>query len=151
MKKLVFILCFFMTLSKLTAQMTATDSVKATVNRFFEGMKSSDTTLIKSSLSDVVVFQTIARSKTGDLSVKTENVSDFFRSIGQLEKGNADERIEFKTIEIDGPLASVWTPYKFYFKGTFSHCGANSFQLVKMYGEWKIQYIIDTRRKNGCD
>ena len=55
----------------------------------------------------------------------------------------------FETIKIDGALASVWTPYKFYSGATFSHCGANSFQLVKIDGAWKIQYIIDTRRK-GC-
>ena len=43
------------------------------------------------------------------------------------------------------------TPYKFYVGEKFSHCGVNSFQLVKIRGEWKIQYIIDTRRRQNCD
>ncbi|MBL7814937.1 MAG: nuclear transport factor 2 family protein [Saprospiraceae bacterium] len=143
----VFSLLFF---SQLTAQ-TATDSVKTTINNFFDGMKSGDTTLIKSTLTEGVIFQTIGRTKEGTPMVKTENVSDFLASIGKMEKGVADERITFKTIEIDGTLASVWTPYQFYFKGQFSHCGANSFQLVKIEGNWRIQYIIDTRRKKGCE
>ena len=151
MKKLIFITASLFILSKTMAQTTASDSVKATINHFFEGMKSGDTALIRSTLTEGVIFQTIARSKEGALSVKTENVDDFLHSISQLEKGNADERIEFKTIEIDGALASVWTPYKFYYKGQFSHCGANSFQLVKIDGSWKIQYIIDTRKRQGCD
>ncbi len=151
MKEFIFITMIFLPFSKTMAQTTATDSVKATVNHFFKGMKTGDTTLIRSTLTEGVIFQTIARSKEGALSVKTENVDDFIRFIGKEEKGNADERIEFKTVEMDGALASVWTPYKFYFKGQFSHCGANSFQLVKMGGAWKIQYIIDTRRRQGCE
>jgi hypothetical protein len=62
----------------------------------------------------------------------------------------ADERITFETIKIDGPLAVAWTPYKFYYEGKFSHCGVNSFQLVRLNGAWKIQYLIDTRRRTGC-
>jgi len=54
-------------------------------------------------------------------------------------------------VKIDGPLAIVWTPYKFYFNGKFSHCGVNSFQLVRFNGVWKIQYLIDTRRRAGCE
>ena len=141
----------FLPFSKTSAQMTTTDSVKATVNRFFDGMKTGDTTLIRSTLTEGVIFQTISRTKEGSVIVKTEDVADFIASISKLEKGVADERITFKTVEVDGVLASVWTPYQFYFKGQFSHCGANSFQLVKVDGEWRIQYIIDTRRKKGCE
>lgn len=151
MKKLFFIALNCLSLSTLMAQTTATDSVKATVNRFFEGMKAGDTTLIKSTLTEGGIFQTISRTKEGATVVRTENVGDFFKSISKVEKGALDEQITFKTVEVDGFLASVWTPYKFYVKEQFSHCGANSFQLVKIDGEWRIQYIIDTRRKKGCD
>jgi hypothetical protein len=114
-------------------------------------MKKSDTMLIKSTMTEGVIFQTIARNKEGDTYVKTENVAAFLTSIATPRKDIADERITFETIKIDGALASVWTPYKFYMGEKFSHCGANSFQLVRQNGLWKIQDIIDTRRKNGCD
>ncbi len=151
MKKLIFITVSLFLISTMRAQTTAIDSVKATVNLFFEGMKTGDTALIRSTLTEGVIFQTISRSKEGALSVKTENVDDFIRFIAKEEKGNADERITFKSVEVDGALASVWTPYKFYYKGQFSHCGANSFQLVKTNGTWKVQYLIDTRRRQGCE
>ena len=151
MKKLLFVILFAFLMLNVKAQMTATDSVKATVNHFFEGMKMGDTALIRSSLTEGVIFQSMAQSKEGILSVKTESVDDFIAFIAKEEKGNADERIEFKMVEIDGALASVWTPYKFYYKGQFSHCGANSFQLIKIGAAWKIQYIIDTRRRQGCE
>ncbi|WP_238584548.1 hypothetical protein [Chryseobacterium sp. Leaf180] len=67
-----------------------------------------------------------------------------------MGKGKIDEQIEFSSIQIDGDLASVFTPYQFYYEGKLAHCGANSFQLVRKNGIWKIQYLIDTRRKDKC-
>lgn len=133
-----------------TKAQSAEDSVKIAVNKLFEGMKSSDAAMIRSAFADSAVLQTITRNKEGKTVVINEQVAAFAASVAQLPKGEADERIEFAVVRIDGPLAIVWTPYKFYFKGAFSHCGVNSFQLVKFNGEWKIQYLIDTRRKMGC-
>ena len=130
---------------------TAEDSVKATVKLFFEGMKKQDTTLIKSMMTEGVIFQTISRNKEGAMVVKTENVSDFFAAVAKPSKDVLDERITFDVVRVDGALASVWTPYRFYMGEKFMHCGANSFQMVRLDGKWKIQYLIDTRRKQGCD
>jgi hypothetical protein len=132
------------------AAQTAEDSVKATINKMFAGMKNADGSLLKASFSDSVIFQSIARNKEGNIIIRNESAADFISSISKLAPGDADERITFETIKVDGPLAIAWTPYQFYYKGQFSHCGVNSFQLVRMNGEWKIQYIIDTRRKAGC-
>lgn len=127
------------------------DSVKTAVNKLFTAMKESDETMLKNSFTSNAVLQTIGRSKeTGAVVVTSEEVNAFAESIQKISKGDADEQIVFETIKIDGDLASVWTPYKFYYKGKFSHCGVNSFQLVRLNGEWKIQYIIDTRRRQGC-
>ena len=129
---------------------TPEDSVKAVINNMFLGMKNSDAGLIKSSFADSIVFQSIARNKEGLTVIRNESATDFITSISKLAPGAADERISFETIKIDGPLAIAWTPYKFYYNGQFSHCGVNSFQLVRFNGVWKIQYLIDTRRKTGC-
>ena len=126
------------------------DSVKTVVNKLFEGMKNADADLLKNVFADSMVMQSISRDKEGRLIVRNENPGDFIAFIQKQQKGAADERITFETIRIDGPLASVWTPYHFYFNGQFSHCGVNSFQLVRFKEGWKIQYLIDTRRKQGC-
>jgi len=130
---------------------TTEDSVKAAVNRLFEGMKNADTALLRSAFGDSAILQTIAHDKTGHFYIRNEKLSEFAAFVSKQQKGNADERIEFGTIRIDGPLASVWTPYKFYYKSQLNHCGVNSFQLVRLNGEWKIQYLIDTRRKVNCE
>ena len=128
------------------AQTSETEQVKATINSFFDGMRNSDSTTLKNNLAVNAVFQTISSNN----EVKSQNPSGFVSSVGKATKGSLDERITFGSINIDGNLAAVWTPYEFYLNGKFSHCGVNSFQLHKENGQWKIQYVIDTRRKEGC-
>jgi hypothetical protein len=142
----IFSILFVLMSSFAFSQNSEEDLIKATVNGLFDGMKTSDSSKINNAFSKNAVLQTI--TKNGE--VKNENISDFAVSISKAVKGSLDERITFSNILIDGNLASVWTPYEFYYQGKFSHCGVNSFQLVKSNNEWKIQYIIDTRRKDNC-
>ncbi|MFM2363458.1 MAG: hypothetical protein RLZZ316_2360 [Bacteroidota bacterium] len=129
---------------------TTEDSVKATVTALFTAMKNADAGGITNVFADSAVLQTIMVTKEGKTIVRNEAVSGFSTSISKLQAGDADERIVFETVKVDANLAIVWTPYKFYYKGSFSHCGVNSFQLVRFNGSWKIQYLIDTRRRQGC-
>jgi Putative lumazine-binding len=149
--KYFFLYLTFIMLSFAIKAQSAEDSVKLAVNKLFNGMKNSDAALLKTAFADSAILQTITRNKEGEIKIENETVETFATSISQLQKGDADERIVYDVIKIDGPLAIVWAPYKFYYKGAFSHCGVNSFQLVKLNGEWKIQYLIDTRRKKGCE
>ncbi|MGH1518234.1 nuclear transport factor 2 family protein [Chryseobacterium sp. JK1] len=120
--------------------------IEKPIRNLFLGMKNADSELVKSAFAENAVLQTI----TKDGTVKDDSVQDFIISVSQFTKGDLDERIVIEAIHTDGNLASVFTPYSFYLKGKLSHCGANSFQLVKQSNEWKIQYIIDTRRKEKC-
>ena len=149
--KPILILLTLVSYSIFTMAQSSEDSVKAAVNKLFEGMKNADAALVINAFADSAILQTIARNKEGKLIIRNEQVNGFAEFVGKQQKGAADERILFETIKIDGPLAIVWTPYKFYYEGKFSHCGVNSFQLVRINNEWKIQYLIDTRRKQGCE
>ncbi len=120
--------------------------IEKPIRNLFSGMKNADPELVKSAFAEGAILQTIAKDGT----VKNENVQEFIASVTKFSKDDLDERIIVDAIHTDGGLASVFTPYSFFFKGKFSHCGANSFQLVKQQNDWKIQYIIDTRRKENC-
>lgn len=126
------------------------DSVKSVVNQLFTAMQHADSALLVSCFADSAILQTIV-DRDGKAAIKSESISGFAKVVAQMEKGSLDERIQFDVIRIDGALAIAWTPYTFYFKGKFSHCGVNSFQLVRIDGKWKIQYLVDTRRKEGCE
>jgi hypothetical protein len=61
-----------------------------------------------------------------------------------------EERLTGWQCLIDAGVAAVWTPYEFYYEGKFSHCGVDSWQMMKVQGEWKITQLTDTRRKTNC-
>ena len=126
-------------------------NVKATINKLFEGMRNADSTKILSVFAPAAIMQTIVENNEGKTSIRQNQVAGFAASVGKLAKGAADEQIVFETIKVDGDLAIAWTPYRFIFNGNFSHCGVNTFTLVKLDGLWKINYIIDTRRKENCN
>ena len=143
---LIFLLFY---VNNATAQ-TTEDSVKAAINHLFTAMKTADGEILAACFTNNAILQTIANDKTGKLFVRHETADGFISQIKKLPKDSADERITFDVIKTDGPLATAWTPYRFYYAGKFSHCGVNSFQLVRLEGIWKIQYIIDTRRRTDC-
>jgi hypothetical protein len=134
-----------------SAAQTAEDSVKAVIKKMFTAMKNADAEMLMSTFSDSIVFQSIGRNKEGKLVVRNESPVRFAEQVNKATPNSLDEQITFDIVKTDGPLAIAWTPYRFYLNGRFSHCGVNSFQLVRNDSEWKIQYIIDTRRKQDCN
>lgn len=145
------LLCLVLTLYSISCFGQGEEAgVKSTINRFFEGMRKSDSTLIKSTLAPAAILQTVVQKKDGTTELRTEEMQEFITAVTQPHSEVYDERITYDVVKTDSALAIAWTPYKFYVGSTFSHCGTNSFQLVKLQGTWKIQYIIDTRRKEAC-
>ena len=147
---LLLFLSILITRSSAFAQ-TAEDSIKTVINTMFTGMKNSDTVLVKSCFTETAFMQTFSKNKEGKTIITTDTPSGFAKIIATIPAGAADEQIVFKDLKIDGPMAAVWTPFKLYFNGKFYSCGVNSFQLVRLNNEWKIQYILDTRRRNNCE
>ena len=127
------------------------DSVRAAVNLLFAAMKNADSAQLVSAFDDSAVLQTIVADSNGRTTARNYPVAEFAQAIGRLPKGAADEQIHIEALKIDGPLATVWAPYHFYYSGTLLHCGVDSFQLIRVNGVWKILYIVDTRKKGICD
>ncbi|UOQ51856.1 nuclear transport factor 2 family protein [Hymenobacter cellulosivorans] len=151
MKKLLLASCFLALAPAAFAQTSPaeTAAVKKTITTFFDGMRKGDSAMVRSTLAPGVVLHTIM-SRNGAVQTGTEKAAEFLKLVGTPHKEVYDERISFEQVLIDANLASVWTPYQFYVGPKFSHCGYNSFQLVKFTEGWKIVHIIDTRRKEGC-
>lgn len=123
------------------------DDIKQVITQLFKGMQESDSASVAAVFMDGAIMQTIVNTKENKTIVKNELVNNFASSVGRQKKGSLNEIIEFDDIKIDPPLAFVWTPYRFYYNGSFSHSGVNAFCLVKSLDGWRIQYIIDTRKR----
>lgn len=126
-------------------------AIKEAVNKLFEGMKRADTAMIRSAFSPDPILQTVFKNKEGKVFIDSEPLDSFLVAVSKAHTEVYDERITFDVIKIDDDLAMVWTPYKFYVGEKFSHCGVDCFQFVKLSGQWKIQYLIDTRRRLNCE
>ena len=152
-KILIALLLFAAPLSPARAQKasTETEPVKRTITTFFDGMRRGDSTSVRRTLAPAAVFHTLGNKPGQPLALEIESINGFVRAVGTPHVKLWDERISFANVLIDENLASVWTPYEFYLGGTFSHCGYNSFQLVKLADGWKIAHVIDTRRKEKCE
>nr|WP_293833037.1 nuclear transport factor 2 family protein [uncultured Arsenicibacter sp.] len=149
MNKLLLLFSLLLT-APVFAQSKDETAVRAAIDQMFTGMRKSDTTMVKSVFAPAASLQSVAKNKEGAVNVRQESIPGFITSIGKQTAGDLDERLTGYEIKIDAELAIAWTPYTFYYKGQKSHCGVNVFTLVKINGSWKIQSIIDTRRRDGC-
>ncbi|UOQ99973.1 nuclear transport factor 2 family protein [Hymenobacter sp. 5317J-9] len=127
-----------------------TAAVQQTVTAFFDGMRRGDSTMVRRTLAPGAVFHGIGGKPGQPPTLETENINGFLKAVGTPHPAIWDERVQFERVLIDANLASVWAPYEFYLGSKFSHCGYDSFQLVKLTDGWKIAHIIDTRRKEKC-
>ncbi|MGI4761330.1 MAG: nuclear transport factor 2 family protein [Janthinobacterium lividum] len=127
-----------------------TAAIKQTVNTFFDGMRRGDSTLVRRTLAPGAVLHSVGSKPGQPATLEVERLTAFLKAVGTPHAEIWDERIQVERVLVDASLASVWAPYEFYLGPKFSHCGYDSFQLVKLADGWKIAYIIDTRRKEKC-
>ncbi|NNC70268.1 MAG: nuclear transport factor 2 family protein [Flavobacteriaceae bacterium] len=134
----------------ISAQGEPKEEIKKVIQHFFNGLQTGDTISIKETLADKVVLQT-AFNKEGESILRTDDFDKFLNAIGSKTPEDIwVEKLLSYTIQVDGNMANVWTPYEFYYNNKFSHCGVNSFQLFHNGEAWKIIYLMDTRRKEDC-
>ena len=128
------------------------EAVQEAIETFFIGFHAQDTLALQQSAADVVVLQTISKDSLGNTMVRSTPYDKFVQGMAGIPKTTKfEEKLKSFTIQVDGKMANAWTPYEFWLNDKFHHCGVNSFQLVKFEEEWKIVYLIDTRRKQDCD
>lgn len=138
--------------SAIHAQSELDHEVKQSILTFFEGFHKQDTTIIKSVAGEGMVLQTIGTDQQGNSRLRTDSFEHFLTSLISIPDSLEfrEELLDFK-IQIDGPMAHAWTPYRFWIDQQLSHCGVNSFQLFNDGTRWRIIYLADTRRKEACE
>ncbi len=126
--------------------------VKRSIEIFFEGFHKQDSAVIKSVVSEGIMLQTMGTDKEGKNRMRTDPFDGFLNSILSIPDSiqYKEELLDFE-IQVDGPMAHAWTPYTFWINNEISHCGVNSFQLFNDGNIWRIIYLVDTRRRKGCE
>ena len=80
---------------------------------------------------------------------KIEYVVDEAFSLSLLERRLQRRKTGSPVFIFDDNLAVVWARYRFLVDGKSSHCGVDSYQLVRSDAGWKLLHIVDTQRACG--
>ncbi|MDT0644859.1 nuclear transport factor 2 family protein [Zunongwangia sp. F363] len=135
-----------------SSEADAKDAAVKLVEDFFVAFHKKDTTAMREFAHPDIVMRSVAVDTAGSNTVTTESYSEFLKSIGSIPTSTKfEERLHSFAVHASGELASVLTPYSVYVDDQLKHCGVNSFQLVKVGEEWKILYLVDTRKTEGCE
>ena len=145
MLKYLFIVLFLHFTSGLQSQTEPRDVVYT----FFEAIKTVDTIYLNEVLTDQAMLTTsyVAKDKS---MISSMSKRDFVKSIAKSKVGDLREEISNLQVSIHGRLATLSMDYTFYYKGNLSHCGVNSFTIMKDNKQWKIISIADSRRNENC-
>jgi hypothetical protein len=125
------------------------DSLVAVISRFFVAMEKRDTHTLRTLLEpEGHVFALLWRKDSVDISVDAH--AQMITAIVSA-KERWRERIWNPTVLHRGPLAVVWAPYDFYLGTKFSHCGVDTFTLVRRREGWRIADVAFTMEPEGCE
>lgn len=129
----------------LTSTCYAEQSPEQTVHRLFDAMREHDGNKLAAQFMPSALLQ---RAQVNG-EVKKNDIGRFAEFVSSTEH-YLDEKLLAIVVHISDNLAVVWTPYVFYLDTQLSHCGVNSFQLIKLQDQWKIQYLIDNTHSGDC-
>jgi hypothetical protein len=142
----IYIIIFFLLLG--LSSNAQKQEVQKCIESFFDGFHQRDSSKIKLVCVDKMILQSISENAVKGNKLSNESAKEFYKSIASIPATlKFQEKILSYSIQIDGSMAHVWTPYEFYINDKVSHTGVNAFTLFKENDLWKIIYIIDTRRK----
>lgn len=121
------------------------------IDQLFEGMRAGDSAMVRATFHPSLTTASVFINRDGEPQLRPGDPEKWINAVGTPHDKAWDERIWAPVVQIDGLLATAWTPYAFYLGDELSHCGVNAFQLYRGPEGWKVIRITDTRRREGCD
>jgi hypothetical protein len=122
------------------------DAVLGAVQAFFDTMTARDVEGARKILQPQGRFHAM-RLRDGKPDVHAFANEEYFADL-QSSKQTMRERIWNPEVRVHGLIASVVAPYDFWIDGKQSHCGTDSFDLIKTEDGWKIAggvYTVESK------
>ncbi len=110
------------------------------VNQLFAGMKAKNVEQIKAVFSAEGQLVAIDKSRDGKglSTLRIFTGEAFSKMISDAKGGDFIETMPSPDARVEGDMAIVTGRYTFYVGDKFSHCGTNTFNLVRTETGWKI-------------
>jgi hypothetical protein len=149
MKTILLAIIFALFISNAFAQTTKNEDIKAASevpDRLFAAMKAKSFDDIRAAFTPEGQFVAIDKPKDGKGISKTRvfTSESFAKAISEAKGADFIEKMPNKDVRITGDLAIVAGRYTFYTGEKFSHCGTNTFNLVRADAGWRIANAAST-------
>ena len=126
-----------------------TDSIKSVVNELLEAISTNDSTkAAQLVLKEGHVMR--VSNRLGDNRISFRSNRTFIEQTGNRSI-EVYERMWNPVIIYRGDIAVAWTTYDLHINGEFSHCGAETFTLVRNDNMWLISDWAYTFEPNNCE
>jgi hypothetical protein len=130
------------------AQQSENAAVLAVVQRYFETMGQRDAEGMRAILTSEGMFH----GKYADDPSAPTVLMPHGPYLERLARDTVElkERFWVPVVFVDGPIATVTTPYDFYVGRKLKHCGTDHFTLVREADGWKISGGVFSMQRTGC-
>lgn len=135
-----------MLLLALSPLFSKANEVMQPIDNMFDAMREHDGEKLLAQFVEGAMLE--RATKTNE--IQNSDLAKFAEFVTKTDK-HLDEKLFNVKVHQSGNVASAWTPFAFYLDGKLSHCGINSFQLVKQKEQWKIRYLIDNAHQGDCE
>jgi hypothetical protein len=122
--------------------------VAGLAENFLAALSVADTAELARLLGPEAMIYSVREGDQGP-SLRAVSRAAFLESLGGEDQVIL-ERMWDPTVQVQGHVAMVWTPYDFYLNGEFSHCGIDVFTLLKGGDGWRVTSITYNVVREGC-
>jgi len=126
------------------------EAVLQTVQMLLDGWREADPSKLEAVLHPDFREVTL-HLQDGKWNFSVEEREKLIKTVARISKGAWDDQLVDPQVNIDGPIAVVWSRYKFTVRYTENgvahapmHCGIETFQLYRTESGWKIVNFADT-------
>ncbi len=149
MKIKFFVLALILSVNYNTSAQDDEAQILATVDKFFAALGEHD----MGALREITIEDTLhisTRPIEGITNYGIRNNEELIASFSTPTESVWLERYWDETVLIREDIAVFWAPYDFHIDGNFSHCGIDSFQLLKREGFWLLSNMSWTMETENC-
>jgi hypothetical protein len=153
MKKIVLFLACALAASLTAAAQTAAqksdagqESAAAVADKLFEAMRAKNGDGIRALFTPEGQLVAVDKPRTGPgpSTTRVFSADAFAKMISESKAPEFVEKMPQPEVKIFGDMALVFGRYTFHVGEKFSHCGTNSFHLVRTAAGWKIANAAST-------
>ena len=131
-------------------QVTEKKAVLATVQTLLDGWREADAAKLEASLHQDFREVTL-HLHDGAWTFAAVGRDTLINTMARISKGAWDDQLMDPQVHVDGPIAVVWSHYRFTVRYEENgvvhapvHCGIETFQLYLTDAGWKIVNFADT-------